>query len=117
MTHGRFGFAKELSVGKTLVSRTSTLEEQPLVELLDGEDLFQRPADPEVFFEDSHGETDTVGGFSEQFRPGGRGPDVRRGSIVDLNEFLRNSIDPVDSETSVFQKLLSFQLGKRTLQY
>jgi hypothetical protein len=34
-------------------------------------DLFQRPADPKVFFDDSLGETHTVGGLAEQFRPAG----------------------------------------------
>ena len=41
-----------------------------------------------------------------------RGADVRHGSAMDLREFLRHSMDPVDSELSVFQKLLSFGVGK-----
>ena len=58
-----------------------------------------------------------VGGLAEQVPPDGTGRDVRRGSTVDLREFLRHSVDPVDSEASVFQELFSFGVGKRTLQY
>ena len=48
---------------------------------------------------------------------GGEGQGVRHGSTVDLHEFLRHAIDPVDSEASVFQELLSFGVGQRTPQY
>jgi hypothetical protein len=52
-----------------------------------------------------------IGRNREQFRPHG-GAEVRHGSAMALREFLRHSMDPVDSELSVFQKLLSFGVGK-----
>jgi hypothetical protein len=53
-------------------------------------------------FSTTASETHAVGGLAEQFRPAGR---VKACDAVQtkLREFLRHSIDPVDSEASVFQ--------------